>query len=144
MRIKIGDKTYTAAALDRISLRNLIRLEAETIELGRPMRWSELRALADRLSDLPADEIELDDDFPWFLGMLIWAARLEDGEQITFSDAVDFPMGDLDIVPDPGDEVSEPRPPKARPADSGRAVARRPADRKAKAPKASGKASSDA
>lgn len=143
MRIKIGETIYSAAALDRISLRNLIKLEGETVELGKPMRWSDLRALVDRVSDLPPDELEGDDDFPWFLGMIVWAARLEAGEEITFSQAVDFPMGDLDVLADPGDEVSEPRPRKARPA-SGRAAARRPSDRKAKAPKGSAKASSGA
>ena len=149
MRIKIGDGVYTAAALDRITLRNLIRLEKETTDLGRPMRWGELRALADRVASLPEDEIESDDDFPWFLGMLVWAARLDAGEVVTFSEAVDFPMGDLEILPDPEDEAPRPAvrlkgehgpelmdPPRARPA-SGRAAARRPDDRKAKAPKAS-------
>ena len=136
MRIKIGDGVYTAAALDRITLRNLIRLEKETTDLGRPMRWGELRALADRVASLPEDEIESDDDFPWFLGMLVWAARLDAGEVVTFSEAVDFPMGDLEILPDPEDEVVPDIPRKARPA-SGRAAARRPDDRKAKAPKAS-------
>ena len=131
MHYKIGDATYTPAALDRISLRNLIRLEAETVKLGRPMRWGELRALADRVSALPDEEVESSDDFPWFLGMLIWAARLEAGETVTFEQAVDFPMGDLEIIPDPGDEVAPARPHKARP-DSGRAAVRRPADHKAK------------
>ena len=131
MHFKIGGVTYTPAALDRITLRNLIRLEAETVELGRPMRWGELRALADRVSSLPDDEVDSDDDFPWFLGMLIWAARLEAGEAVSFTEAVDFPLGDLEVLPDPGDEVTEPDPRRARPG-SGRADARRPADRKPK------------
>jgi len=141
VHFKIGDRTYTPAALDRISLRNLIKLEAETVELGRPLRWGELRAMADRVSSLPEEDVETDDDFPWFLGMLIWAARLEAGEIVTFSQAVDFPMGDLEMIPDEGDDDVMPSPRKARPG-SGRAAARRPEDRKQK--KASAKRSSAA
>ena len=141
MHFRIGENVYTPAALDRISLRNLIRLEAETVQLGRPMRWSELRALSDRVSTLKDSELEECDDFPWYLGMLIWAARLEAGEVVTFSEAIDFPMGDLEMVPDEGDDDVTPTPRKARPV-SGRAAARRPADRKPK--KASAKPSSAA
>lgn len=143
MRIRVGEQTYTPAALDRISLRNLMRLEAETDALGRKMRWSDLRAIARTIGALPQDEAANHDDFPWFLGMLIWAARLEAGEEITFTDAIDFPLGDLEFIPDPGDEVKKADPPVARSA-SGRAGARAPQDRKAAKKKASGKRSSAA
>lgn len=144
MKIRLGDETYTPAALDRISLRNLMRLEAETDALGRKMRWSDLRAIARTIGALPQDEAANHDDFPWFLGMLIWAARLEAGESVTFTEAIDFPLGDLEFIPEPGDEVSEPDPPVARPG-SGRAGVRAPQDRKAKAKKkASARRSSDA
>lgn len=141
MKIRVGETTYTPAALDRITLRNLMKLEAETAALGRPMRWSDLRNLANNVGGMKGEDAAQHDDFPWYLGMLIWAARLEAGEAISFTDAVDVPMGDLEFIPDPEDDEAA-RPPKARPA-SGRAGARQPADRRPKK-KASARPSSAA
>ena len=152
MHYKIGDATYTPAALDRISLRNLIRLEAETVKLGRPMRWGELRALADRVSALPDEEVESSDDFPWFLGMAAEVGRVRRqgagalaAEMQVHLRQLAMPHAEVAVRvgdDDPGDEVAPARPHKARP-DSGRAAVRRPADHKAKK-KASARPSSAA
>lgn len=115
-RFVIDGKSYPAVAIERLTLAHLLRLEAETAEMGRPMKWSELRAIAERVSALPPDEVENDDDFPWFMAMVLWAARLEAGENISFGDAVNFPLSALVVVPDPGDhqagDAADPTPPR--------------------------------
>lgn len=123
MRFKIGDTTYNAATLDRISLSNILLLEKETTEYGRPMKWSEIRAMAQVVEQLDPKEFENHDEAPWFIALTVWASRLDAGEKITFAQAIDFPLGDLELIPDPQDHKKAANPTRARPA-SGRAGAR--------------------
>lgn len=123
MRFKIGDTTYNAATLDRISLSNILLLEKETTEYGRPMKWSEIRAIGDVIETLTEKEFESHDEAPWFIALTVWASRLDAGERITFAEAIDFPLGDLELIPEPQDHKRPANPTRARPA-SGRAGAR--------------------
>ncbi|MGZ4559483.1 MAG: hypothetical protein ACXVGQ_00370 [Mycobacteriaceae bacterium] len=123
MRVKIGSQTYSASSLDRVSLGNILKLEAETTALGRPMKWKEIRAMANAMQELPLEEVAEHDDLLWFLAMLVWASRLNAGDQVTFGEAIDFPFGDLDFLPEPSDHQAPANPRKARPA-SGRAASR--------------------
>lgn len=136
-----GVEYDATATFDRIPLRDILRLEHETREVGRPMTWSEVRGLMQNLVDLgiaataweknpvgdPPMTIDAHDDFPWFIALLVWGARTMRGEHISFGDAVDFPLNELVItVHEDGDG---PDPHRARPG-SGRAGAKRPTDRK--------------
>lgn len=131
MRFRIGQKTYTAAAVDRLTLKQLIQVESETADLGRRMTWTELRALSGRIADLAAkdeDAAVADPDWPWFLGLIVWASRVDAGEAITFTDAIDFPLEDFEVIPEPQDRKAPADPTKARrgsgPAASGGAGGR--------------------
>lgn len=123
MRFRIGEKTYTAAAVDRLTLRQLIQVEGETEQMGRRMTWVELREIADRVSRLDKADAAMDPDWPWFLGLIVWASRVDSGEAITFGEAVDFPLDDFQIIPDPADHREAQGPQKARPG-SGQAGSR--------------------
>lgn len=124
MRFKIGDgRVYDVTGIDRLSLANILRLEKETSELGRAMKWSELRAMVDRVADLDEEARDVDDDTPWVLALTVWASRLNAGDAITFEQAIDFPLGDFQQLPDPQDHMPTVDPTKARPG-SGRAGSR--------------------
>lgn len=146
MKFRIGKKTYSAQSVDRLSLRQWIRIEQETTELGIPMKYGEIRRLVDRISSM-GNEAEYDDHFMFFVGVVVWASRYDAGEkEITFSDAVDFPLGDLEIFPEagdlvkPGGGVGGPR--RARPS-SGRAGAAAASSSAAKTKSRSARPSSD-
>lgn len=127
MRFKLEGRTYNVATVDRLSLRDLLMLEKETAELGQPMKWSDLKRIVnDTVAAIGAKDegFEDRDDFPWFLGIIIWAARRDAGEELTFSEAVDFPLADFEFLPEPEDHKVATHPQQARPVGpSGRARA---------------------
>lgn len=144
MKFILEGRTYEAAAIDRLTLGDLIRLERETADMGRPMKWSELRAIIEHFEEeftLDKDfDIEADDQFPWFLGMMIWATRRNAGEPVTFGEATEIRLGDIEVLEDepsvkqPQDrkrkaaDAKDPRRPRAASArgGAGRAKAARP------------------
>lgn len=134
MRFRIGEKTYTTAAVGRLTLRQLIQIEHETTQLGRPMSWQDLREIAGRVEKLPGDKAGQDPDWLWFVALVIWSSRVDAGEQITFTDAIDFPIDELEWLPEPQDRKKSADPTKARPgsgrAGSGAAAAGRGKGRK--------------
>ena len=140
MRFKIGSRMYNGASLDRLTLKDILLLEQSTQDLGRPLKWSEIERWTSELDELskqaafgktPAEcdaAMRARTDHPgniWVMAMVIWASRRLAGEQVSFEDAIDFPMGDLEFLPDTKDHLpagptkARPRPRKA----SGRATA---------------------
>lgn len=127
MKIKIGDKTYQRVDVDQLTLLNVIKLQTETAELGHPLTMAALRDMSDEIEKLPIGKQDEHPDVLWLIGTSIWASRLAAGEQVTFAEALSFPMSQMEFIPEPGDE--QPDPTKARPIRkvSGRAVKRAPA-----------------
>ncbi|HEY2088600.1 MAG TPA: hypothetical protein VGH54_21595 [Mycobacterium sp.] len=139
MRFKIGTKTYNGADLDRLSLKDILMLENETAELGKPLKWTQVQEWEqdlDRLTRIVVDETKSKavrdaamkerEDHPgniWVMALVIWSSRRLAGELISFGDAIDFPMKDLQFLPEPTDHKSSANPTKARPRKgSGRAA----------------------
>ena len=92
MRFKLQGRTYTATAVfDRVPLIDLLTLEVELETLGRPMKWSQVREMVQRISHL--DDPEKDPEYMWFLGLLVWGTRRLAGESVNFAEAVDFGEG---------------------------------------------------
>lgn len=103
MRFLIGSQHYDLQALDRLTLAEILRLESETEQLGRPMKWSQVRAMAEALDGLTPEEFEAHDDSLWVVALGIWVSRLRKGEAVTLADAIDFPLSDLKFLPEPED-----------------------------------------
>lgn len=120
MKFSIEGRVYDAASIDRLTLGNILKLEKETTELGRPMKWSEIKAMSARVQDLEPEDFDDDDDAPWFLALTIWSSMLNAGENVTFAQAVDFPLGELRAIEEPQDRKKPAGPTSARPG-SGRA-----------------------
>ncbi|MFQ6170365.1 hypothetical protein ACK8HX_02060 [Oryzobacter sp. R7] len=139
MKFSIAGKVYETESVDRLTLRHWMRIETETAELGRPMKWGQVRAMVERAQGLGA-KVEEDDDFPWFIGIVIWASRFTAGEsQISLAQAVDFPLSDLEFLQDEEPPLRTPgggtRPRRPRPGsgrgESTAAAARRTTSRSA-------------
>jgi hypothetical protein len=156
MQFRIKDVTYNGAALDQLSLKDILLLEKGTAELGRPLKWGEIEQWTtelDRLVAIQADETRTalvrekaakeHQDHPgamWVMALVIWASRRLAGESISFEEAISFPVRDLQWVAEPANRASRraANPTKARPATpkgSGRAASQRPAAAATKASK---------
>jgi hypothetical protein len=118
VRFKIGDTTYEASSVDRLSLANILRLESETADLGRSMKWSDIKAMIRNVEALSAEELDEHDDAPWVIGLSIWASRLNAGEQLSFEQAISFPLSDLEWIADPQDHQQAAGPQKPRAASA--------------------------
>jgi hypothetical protein len=143
VRFKIGETLYDGANLDRLSLKDILLLENATEALGRPLKWHEIQQWTEELDrlamaaahginkaarDAAMEERNRHPGNIWVMALVIWASRRLAGESISFEDAIDFPMADLEFLPDPKDERAA-NPTKARPTPkgSGRAAKPRPA-----------------
>lgn len=123
MKFKIGDKIYDGAAVDDLSLKMLLKLEKETTEFGHPLTHVDIARIAAELQELKtAKEQANHPDALWLTAVGVWAARNLAGEEVSFDQAVDFPMSALTFLPDPQDRKKPANPQKARPG-SGRAAA---------------------
>lgn len=128
MKFKIGDTVYTAVDLDDLTLKMAIQLEEATSSLGRALTLGELSVMGEELQALKTDkERATHPATPWVLAVSIWASRNLAGENLTFADAIDFPMSQLTFLKEPQDHKKPVNPTKARQAPrkgSGRAVSR--------------------
>jgi hypothetical protein len=110
-RFKIGARVYTTAALDEISLKDLIVFGREAEAIGLPAKWSDIERIASEAADLPDGEEH--PDALLLVGVTIWASRRAAGDDVTFEQSIDFPLKDLSFLPSPTDR-EEPGPTKAR------------------------------
>lgn len=129
MRFKIRETTYNAASLYSLSLRQILQLEMETKDFGRELHLADIQALTDELDAISDPKKRgASPAATWVLAVTIWATRNLAGEKITFEQAVDFPMDQLTILPEPEDH-RQGNPTKGRPRKgSGPAVKRAPAN----------------
>lgn len=146
MRFRIDGRIYEAAALDQLMLKDILLFERDAAALGRPMKWGQIEAWAKELdvyyetianprsTKAAKDEAERaakdHEGAMWVIAMTIWASRRVAGETLTFEQATEFPMHQLEWLPDPQDRKVAANPTKARPATrkaSGRAASKRPA-----------------
>jgi len=127
MKFKIGTATYNAAALDLISLKDVLVLEQESADLGRALRFNDIKEMAEDISELKTDkERHAHPAMPWVLAVTIWASRRIAGERMSFGDAIDFPLRDLTWLKEPQDHKAATSP-KARTRKGSAPVGKRPA-----------------
>lgn len=125
MKFRIGEQEYDATAINDVSLRLLLVLEKESAELGGAIRMSDIQAWQAEMQALPVADRDKHPAVARLLAVNIWAARVLSGEKITFGDAIDFPLSQMQFIAEPGDAAPvEANPQKARPS-SGRAAANR-------------------
>ena len=94
MKIKIGDAEYDAAEIGRLSLYDLIELKKQT--------GLEVDDITGPLEDMKDDQSLLATGSGVIaLAGLIWLTRRKAGErELTFEQACDFPLDELEFVDD--------------------------------------------
>jgi hypothetical protein len=128
VKFSINGKVYDATDLESVKLRDILVFEQQTKDMGRAVTWGEVNQWADELDALGSDDERANHPgAPWLTAVTVWASRRIAGEDLTFGDAVDFPMSALRFIPDPEDHKPKANPTKARPTGSGRAGNSRPA-----------------
>lgn len=129
MRFQIGAKQYSLQAIEEISLADLLRLEAELAEAGRPLTIADIYDMDEQLQKITNDdERKRHPSAMMLLAVTIWASRRKSGDDVTFLEAVSFPMRQLKWLPDPQDRKAAAKPGPTRPA-SARAAKQAPAGR---------------
>lgn len=118
-RFKIGDRIYSTAALDEISLRDLVVFNTEVAELGLPYTWADVERIGNEMADLEEEAAKQHPDAMFITGVTIWASRRAAGDQVSFLEAIDVKLKDLQFVP-PKEEAPRTGPTKTRKAKSGR------------------------
>jgi hypothetical protein len=115
MKFKLGDTIYDGSAFEDLSLRALLDLEKETTQFGRTLRMHDIEAMSEALQGCATDEERAaHPDGPWMMAVTIWAARRAAGDGTTFADAIDFPLKELQFIPDPADHKKSSNPTRPR------------------------------
>lgn len=117
MRITIGEKTYSVTPANQANLAVLLALKRAS-----GLTLKDVQAGMERLQAIGGDEdltpqqkgMEAisDEGALLALGAMIYMARYKAGESLSFEQACDFPLSDLSIDKEPGDEVEEPADPQ--------------------------------
>lgn len=106
MRLRIADKEYPLAALNKPTLRDLIPLQDDLARMGMSVTtWGEIEQVAQEFQGLKPDEA-IDHPRAFFMiGLTVWASRCAAGEHIRFSEAVDVAIDEIEFLADPGDDA---------------------------------------
>jgi hypothetical protein len=105
-RFKIGEKLYSTASLDEVSLRDIIRFNTQAESLGIAERWHDVEVAAAEMASGTQAAAMAHPMRNVVIGVTIWASRLVAGEDVTFEQAVTFPVRELTMLPDPEDRKS--------------------------------------
>lgn len=127
-RFQLGKKIYTTAAIDEISLRDLMLFNAQAEAMGLNTSFAEIEVSLVEISGLveagKTQEIAGRRDLLVVIGATVWAARRTAGEDVTLDEATNFPMKQLVFLDNPEDHqrVNPTRRP-AKKAAAGRGAA---------------------
>src|SRR5207248_3298287 len=118
----IGSKVYDIKDIEDLSLWLLLELQSETADTARPLNVAEVQQMSKPMDSLPNDDArKTHPDAPWLLGVTIWASRRMAGEDVTFREAIDFPMRQLTFLPAPADRKKPDPTTRPRQASAGAA-----------------------
>lgn len=131
LKFTTAGKTYTAASLQRPTIRAYLQLAAQTQELGRKWTYAQVSDLEDEIDACKTAKERTDHpDFLTFLAFIVWATLLEEGVSQPYDKALDTHLDDLAFFYDPAPPVVPVDPSKPRAARATARGSRRPTDRK--------------
>jgi len=111
-RFKIGSKVYSTAALDEVTLRDLMLFNTQAEDMGLSERWSDVERIGCEMAALDEDAAEAHPGKMLMIGVTVWASRRLAGEQVSLEEAVDIPVKSISFLP--ATEDRKPGPTKAR------------------------------
>ncbi|MCC7268778.1 MAG: hypothetical protein IT546_15770 [Caulobacteraceae bacterium] len=103
LRFRLDGKVYSVGALEDVSLRDVMLFNTQAADMGLAATWADVERIAEEMSAADKDEAEKHPDALLMLGVTIWATRRIAGDEVTFGDAVDFPLSALVWLPDTED-----------------------------------------
>lgn len=122
MKFIIKGVEYDAADVRRVSLREIIAFDRESVREGYGILWAQVEDRLNAFMGKTDEEKRQDPDFFLLFGLTIWATRVLAGERVSFAEAID-----IDISPDSTEfrvikdepQDAPPTPPRARPTPKG-------------------------
>lgn len=103
LRFRLDGKVYSVGALEDVSLRDVMLFNTQAADMGLAATWADVERVSEEMSAADKDEAEKHPDALLMLGVTIWATRRIAGDEVTFGDAVDFPLSALVWLPDTED-----------------------------------------
>lgn len=131
MKIRIGDREYDAVNYKTASLLHLMELRQQSrafTEDGKGLGMHAMERMQRRSAEYQRqrDEavaggrdvagIDAPDDADLWLGVVVFLSRRAAGEKITFLEAIDVPLGGIEAIREPGDELDPTVPEGGSPA----------------------------
>ena len=102
-RFKLHGKIYTTAALDEVSLKDLVLFNSQAEEIGMARKWSDVERVTAEMSGLTTAEADQHPEKLLLIAVTVWATRRIAGDAVTFGEAIDFPMNAIEFLPEPED-----------------------------------------
>lgn len=121
-RFRLRGKLYEMSSINEISLKDLLLFNTQAEELGIPERWADVELAALDMSAMKTAREGLTHPMRnVVIAVTVWISRRAAGEDLSFSDAIDFPLAEVEFLPDPGDRKAGPTKgaAKKRPAKKG-------------------------
>ena len=103
LRFRLDGKVYSVGALEDVSLRDVMLFNTQAADMGLAATWADVERVSGGDVRADKDEAEKHPDALLMLGVTIWATRRIAGDEVTFGDAVDFPLSALVWLPDTED-----------------------------------------
>ena len=142
MKLIISGREYPAVNPGTANLLHLMELRAQTREWtedGRGLGMRALEAMQRRgaahqrivesmqAQGRPVEDLEAPEDAELWMAVLLFLARRGAGEKVTFAQAADVPMGEIEGVLEPGDVKAGDEPDPQSPGSGGPATPEAPA-----------------
>lgn len=115
MKFKIGSKIYDATHLDDITLGDIVIFNSQAEAVGLGATWQDIQRIGGELEELDRNEAAKHPEMLLMTAATIWLTRRRSGENISFGDAIDFPLSSFDVLEDPQDRQPK-KAPKAKKA----------------------------
>jgi hypothetical protein len=107
---RIDGREYEMSSIRRVTLRDTLTFNAEARRADLGITWAGLLALVDEVTALTVAE-RVNHEGTWLLmAAVIWSSRRSQGEDVSFLDAIDVPLEDIEWFGDPQDEAPQDAP----------------------------------
>lgn len=103
MKFKIDTKLYDAANLDDITLGDIVVFNSHAAAIGVDATWQDIQRIAIEIDGLTRAEAAKHPEMLLMTAATIWLTRRRNGEDISFGDAIDFPLSQFDVIDEPQD-----------------------------------------
>jgi hypothetical protein len=109
VKLLIAGREYPAVDHSNASLLHLMDLKTQTAKLGlgpggKGLGMAALQSIGvSAVASQAAGEVP--DDADVWMAVMVFLTRRAAGEDISFVDAIDVPLGSIEVVPEPADET---------------------------------------